>query len=146
MAFDLPTLTAHCANVSYIGSVEQFTQPMFILNSETNRIEERNITYTPGLYKIFDEIVVSAPSPYGMPASPIFHSPRLFVLVQQKVNAADNKQRDPDMDRLEVEIDAETNTISVKNNGKGIPVVEHKEHNCYVPTLIFGHLLTGSNL
>jgi len=68
------------------------------------------------------------------------------VYLSNKVNAADNKQRDPNMNRLEVEIDPETNTISVMNNGKGIPVVEHKEHNCYVPTLIFGHLLTGSNL
>lgn len=31
------------------------------------------------------------------------------------------------------------------NNGKGIPVVIHKEENMYVPTLIFGHLLTSSN-
>lgn len=35
--------------------------------------------------------------------------------------------------------------ISVKNNGKGIPVVIHEDHNIYVPELIFGHLLTGSN-
>ena len=91
---------------------------MFVLDIETERIVERNITFTPGLYKIFDEIVV---------------------------NAADNKQRDPNMDKLEVTIDQEANMISVKNTGKGIPVVQHKEHNCYVPTLIFGHLLTGSN-
>lgn len=37
------------------------------------------------------------------------------------------------------------NTISVWNNGKGIPVVVHKEENMYVPTMIFGHLLTSSN-
>lgn len=49
------------------------------------------------------------------------------------------------MDKLDVTIDEENNKISVKNNGKGIPVQLHKEHNCYVPTLIFGHLLTGSN-
>jgi DNA topoisomerase-2 len=61
------------------------------------------------------------------------------------VNAADNKQRDSDMNKLDITIDAAENVISVKNNGKGIPVVEHKEHGCYVPTLIFGHLLTGSN-
>jgi len=74
--------------------------------------------FTPGLYKIFDEIVV---------------------------NAADNKQRDPDMDKIEIDVDASENIISVKNNGKGIPIVMHKEHKVYVPTLIFGHLLTGSN-
>ena len=54
------------------------------------------------------------------------------------MNAADNKQRDPTMDKLEINVNAEANKISVKNNGKGIPVVHHKEHNCYVPTLIFG--------
>ena len=49
------------------------------------------------------------------------------------------------MDKLDIDIDAANNVISVRNNGKGIPLEMHKEHNCYVPTLIFGHLLTGSN-
>ena len=35
--------------------------------------------------------------------------------------------------------------IKVYNNGKGIPVVEHKDEKMYVPSLIFGHLLTSSN-
>ncbi len=103
---------------TYIGSTESVTQQMFVYDSSANRIKMRDVAYTPGLYKIFDEIVV---------------------------NAADNKQRDPNMDRLEITIDASSNTISVLNNGKGIPVVMHREHGCYVPTLIFGHLLTGSN-
>ncbi len=44
-----------------------------------------------------------------------------------------------------VNIDSINNTITVWNNGKGIPIEIHKEHNIYVPELIFGHLLTGSN-
>lgn len=102
---------------TYIGSIEPLTQPMFILDDDddTNQIVQREITYTPGFYKIFDEIVV---------------------------NAADNKQRDPTMDRLEIDVDKKRGIISVLNNGKSIPVVKHKEHGCYVPTLIFGHLLT----
>lgn len=103
---------------TYIGSVEPLTQSMFVLDPSTDRIKAREITFTPGLYKIFDEILV---------------------------NAADNKQRDPNMDRMEITVDASSNKISVLNNGKGIPVAMHKEHGCYVPTLIFGHLLTGSN-
>ena len=35
--------------------------------------------------------------------------------------------------------------ISVWNNGKGIPVIMHRDEKVYVPTLIFGHLLTSSN-
>ena len=35
--------------------------------------------------------------------------------------------------------------ISIYNNGQGIPVVEHKDEKMYVPSMIFGHLLTSSN-
>lgn len=49
------------------------------------------------------------------------------------------------MNKIEVTISPETNTISVWNNGTGIPVAKHKEHDIFVPELIFGHLLTSSN-
>ena len=36
--------------------------------------------------------------------------------------------------------------LSVRNNGKSVPVTRHPiETDIYIPTLIFGHLLTGSN-
>lgn len=38
-----------------------------------------------------------------------------------------------------------SNTISIWNNGDGVPVEMHKEEGVYVPELIFGHLLTSSN-
>jgi len=49
------------------------------------------------------------------------------------------------MSVIRVNIDKENNSIRVFNNGRGIPVVEHKEEKVLVPTLIFGHLLTSSN-
>lgn len=101
---------------TYIGSVEKHTQTLWVY--EGDEMVHRPITYVPGLYKIFDEILV---------------------------NAADNKQRDPRMDSLKVTIDAEKNMISVYNNGDGVPVEMHREENVYVPELIFGHLLTSSN-
>ncbi|XP_020282371.1 DNA topoisomerase 2 isoform X2 [Pseudomyrmex gracilis] len=103
---------------TYIGSLEPMTEMMWIYDKEKEMMVQKEIKYVPGLYKIFDEIVV---------------------------NAADNKQRDPKMDVIKIDIDSEHNTISVWNNGKGIPVVIHKEENMYVPTMIFGHLLTSSN-
>jgi len=36
-------------------------------------------------------------------------------------------------------------TFQIYNNGKGIPVVMHKDEKMFVPTMIFGHLLTSSN-
>uniref|UniRef100_A0A8C0GZP7 DNA topoisomerase 2 n=1 Tax=Chelonoidis abingdonii TaxID=106734 RepID=A0A8C0GZP7_CHEAB len=102
---------------TYIGSVEFVTQQMWVYD-EDEGISCRDVTFVPGLYKIFDEILV---------------------------NAADNKQRDKNMSCIKITIDPENNTISVWNNGKGIPVVEHKVEKVYVPALIFGQLLTSSN-
>ncbi|XP_005721681.1 DNA topoisomerase 2-alpha isoform X1 [Pundamilia nyererei] len=102
---------------SYIGSVEPVTQQMWVFDEDAG-LNCRDVTFVPGLYKIFDEILV---------------------------NAADNKQRDKGMSCIKVNIDPENNTISVWNNGKGIPVVEHKVEKVYVPALIFGQLLTSSN-
>ena len=39
----------------------------------------------------------------------------------------------------------ETGMISVWNNGTAIPVMMHQKENMYIPELIFGELLTGSN-
>ncbi|KHN73174.1 putative DNA topoisomerase 2, partial [Toxocara canis] len=104
---------------TYIGSVEHTDKaPMWVYDVEAERIVQRDISYVPGLYKIFDEVLV---------------------------NAADNKQRDPKMSLIKVNINKEKNEISIFNNGKGIPVVRHKVENVYVPELIFGTLLTSSN-
>lgn len=103
---------------TYIGSVEQLKETMWIYDTEQNKMTQKEITFVPGLYKIFDEILV---------------------------NAADNKQRDAKMSAIKIDINQETNTISIWNNGQGIPVVMHKEEKMFVPTMIFGHLLTSSN-
>merc|ERR1719329_1160410 len=49
------------------------------------------------------------------------------------------------MDFIDVVIDKAQGFISVMNNGKGVPVVMHKEHKVYVPEMIFGQLLTSDN-
>jgi DNA topoisomerase-2 len=103
---------------TYIGSVEKTTDKMWVYNTTTEAMEYRDVTYVPGLYKIFDEILV---------------------------NAADNKQNDKNMSEIRVTVDRESGEISVRNDGKGIPIEIHKEHGIYVPEMIFGHLLTSSN-
>ncbi|GFS90370.1 DNA topoisomerase 2-alpha [Nephila pilipes] len=102
---------------TYIGSVEPVTQTMWVYDEDVGLVN-REVTFVPGLYKIFDEILV---------------------------NAADNKQRDKSMDLIKIEISPEKNKICIWNNGQGIPVVEHKDEKMFVPSLIFGHLLTSSN-
>jgi DNA topoisomerase-2 len=38
---------------TYIGSIEPSTQKMWVYDEKKNRIVYEQITYTPGLYKIF---------------------------------------------------------------------------------------------
>jgi len=61
----------------YLGSVEPVTESMWVYDTEEDSMVQREITYVPGLYKIFDEILV---------------------------NAADNKQRDQSMDTIKIDI------------------------------------------
>ncbi len=70
---------------TYIGSPNPVTEKMYILDTSSNRIVQKEITYSPGLFKIFDEILV---------------------------NAADNKQRDAKMDTIRVDISAEKNEVT----------------------------------
>ena len=41
---------------TYIGSVEPLTQEMWIWDFEKEKMIKKEITFVPGLYKIFDEI------------------------------------------------------------------------------------------
>ncbi|CAL2037546.1 unnamed protein product [Caenorhabditis brenneri] len=104
---------------TYIGGVAmREIETVWIKTPGSRRISPKEVTYPPGLLKIFDEVLV---------------------------NAADNKSRDPSMNRLEVWLDRETSRISVWNNGGGLPVEIHPTEGIYVPTLVFGNLFTSSN-
>ncbi|RLN88398.1 hypothetical protein BBJ28_00004299 [Nothophytophthora sp. Chile5] len=116
----------------YIGSVEAVKDSMWMMSADSAstsddgelRMKQQAVEYVPALYKIFDEIIV---------------------------NAVDNKVRDPNMRHLDVVVDPGNKAngfrpwISIHNDGKGIPVKFHKTENVYVPELVLGHLLTGSN-
>lgn len=85
----------------------------------------REIGFIPALFKVFDEVLV---------------------------NAADRVAEGDGTTVIKVTIDDETSdkapnerSISVWNNGKGIPIQMHQKEQVYVPEMIFGHLLTSSN-
>ncbi|KAK9351110.1 DNA topoisomerase [Lipomyces doorenjongii] len=103
---------------TYIGSIEYNQKLMWTFDKDSNAMEYKCVRFVPGLYKIFDEILV---------------------------NAADNKVRDPNMDTLKVSIDKESTQIVIYNNGCGIPIEMHENEKMYIPELIFGNLLTSSN-
>ena len=101
-----------------VGSVVPAEADMWVLDEGAAAFTQRKVTLVPGLYKIFDEILV---------------------------NAVDQMQRNVGMSRLDVDIDVAKGSIRVWNNGAGVPVAMHAEHGMYVPEMIFGHLLTSSN-
>lgn len=102
---------------TYVGSLEAQSQSRWVA-SAAGKIELKDAFYVPGLYKVFDEVLV---------------------------NACDNYQRDKSQSKIDVVVDVESSVISVFNDGRTIPVVMHRQEGVYVPELVFGHLLTGSN-
>ena len=103
---------------TYVGDISIQQEMMWIWDESSNKIIKKEIKYVPGLYKIFDEVLV---------------------------NARDHNCNDPSCDTIKVNIDQEEGMISVWNNGKGIDIVEHAEHNMYIPEMLFGELLTSTN-
>jgi DNA topoisomerase-2 len=105
----------------YIGQMEPTVIETYIFSNSRKSMEKSFLYYSPGLLKVFDEILV---------------------------NAADNKRRNGDMTLIDITAkidDQRLPYISIKNNGRGVPVLLHEKEQIYIPELIFGHLLTGSN-
>lgn len=100
---------------NYIGSPNKETSNLWVI--ENDKFILKKITFIPGLYKIFDEILV---------------------------NAANNCQLDPATKNIQVEINAEEGFISVWNDGKAIPIEQiHDEADntsYWIPELTFGNL------
>lgn len=104
---------------TYIGGIEEDDNKLWVFNEETLKIVYKNIKYIPGLYKIYDEIIV---------------------------NASDHTVRDKTCKTIRININKETGEISCMNDGvDGIDVAIHKELGIYVPEMIFGHLRTSRN-
>jgi DNA topoisomerase-2 len=102
---------------TYVGSMENIDEDMYIY--EDGLIIKKTIKYIPALYKLFDEILV---------------------------NARDAAINDPTCNQIDIICDIDNNFISIFNNGdNSIPIEEHSEYKCMIPTMIFGELLTSSN-
>lgn len=102
----------------YIGPIDMVSEEMYVVTSE-NYIQKKIIQYIPGLERIFEEILLNA--------------------FDQTVREGTNTNE------IRVTIDQKTDTISIYNNGNGIPVIYKEELECYIPEMLFGQLLTSSN-
>ena len=108
---------------SYIGSREAHQEHRWTWNAESKRMEWREVTYNPGLYKIFDELVVNA----------------LDHVIRQSTQTERGRRV------TQIVVTVNPTVLAVQNDGDGIPVTMHPEEKVMIPELIFGHLLTSSN-
>jgi DNA topoisomerase II len=124
------THVEHVLKVSdtYVGSMDKTEEEIWVYADELKKMEKRKITYTPGEYKIFDEILVNA----------LDQIVRLKQLIQKGENLIPVKN-------IKVAFNKEEGWISVYNDGEGISVEKHSQEGIYIPELIFGHLLTSGN-
>ena len=101
----------------YVGSAQLITEDMYVM--EGDLITKKSIEYIPALQRLYEEILL---------------------------NAFDQTVREgTGCTEIHVSIDIETNTITVHNNGEGLPIVMKEELNCYIPEMVFGMLRSGSN-
>ena len=106
---------------TYIGNVGLETKTMFVATNfdedlRNTKMVYKDVTYSPGFIKIFDEAIT---------------------------NASDHAIRTNKVSFIKVII--ENNIISIENDGPGVPIVIHDKEKIYIPEMIFGHLLSGEN-
>jgi len=111
---------------TYIGSVENINADMWIINDDDTKIIEKNISYIPGLFKLFDEGIVNCRD----------HVVRMKNRID---NVSDNALP---VTHIDISIEAD-GTITMINDGNGIDVAQ--KDGIWIPELVFGHLRTSTN-
>jgi len=114
---------------TYIGSVEPTPIDSYVFDDAAGRMVKKTLTYVPGLFKIYDEIVVNA----------LDHAMRL------KDELKKGKKDVKAVKQIHISINRETGYIEIMNDGDGIDVEKHSSYDMYIPQLIFGELLTSTN-
>lgn len=102
----------------YAGSTALQTTKEWVYSTDTKKMEQRELTVIPAFIKIFSEILD---------------------------NAIDEHRRAPTvLDAIRVELH-DDGSISVTDNGRGIPVEIHPQTGKYVAETVFSNLRAGSN-
>jgi len=123
---------------TYIGSRDSHRESRWVYDSEAERMEWRELTFNPGLFKIFDELIVNALDHVTRQATA---TSRVATSAGASVAASTDKAKKV----TQITVTLTPTQITIHNDGEGIPISIHPEYKVMVPELIFGHLLTSSN-
>ena len=113
---------------TYIGSIEQIESVVWILNNTEDKIVEKNITYIPALFKLFDEGIVNC---------------RDHVIRMQQAEHNSVLNTLP-VTYIDISIQSDGSIVMI-NDGNGIDIALHPEYKIWIPEMIFGHLRTSTN-
>ena len=113
---------------TYTGSMEKTQYGTYIYDTKKQSITYKELEIIPGLYKLFDEGVVNCRDHQVRQQQAVFMC---------KPNALPVTHIDFDI--------AGDGTITMTNDGNGIDVAKHPEHDIWIPEMIFGHLRTSTN-
>ena len=112
---------------TYIGLVDKDNTDGYTFSQDG--LIWKTFEWVPGLYKLFDEGAVNCRDHY--------------IRLEQKRKA---KQKNiVPVTKIEFTVDKESGVITMLNDGNGIDVEKHPEHNLWIPEMIFGHLRTSTN-
>ena len=112
---------------TYIGSIENVDETMWVYNDAMSKIVSAKIHYIPGLYKLMDEAIVNC---------------RDHVIRMIQKHKVDESAKLVSYINVDIGIDG---TITMENDGNGIDVAKHPEYNVWIPQMIFGELRTSTN-
>lgn len=113
---------------TYIGSIDETGEKRFVYNTDSKEMEYRTVRFVPGLLKVIDEPLVNS----------------MDQRVRQNGRIASGALPDG-VPVKHIDVVLTDTTISIYNDGDGIPVGIHTETGIEAAELIFGHLLTSSN-
>lgn len=108
---------------TYIGSIDKCKQEGWFVNADGNAMERREEATVPGLLKCFDEALVNARD----------HQVRMAESGGAPVKC------------IEVDIDRAAGRVTIRNDGAGIDVAMHPQHQLWVPEMIFAHMRSSTN-
>jgi DNA topoisomerase II len=130
---------------TYIGSVELSEEAMWVVDSTNNMMKLEMIIYVPGLYKIYDEIVVNA----------LDHWTRMDEYIkQQKAMKAGKMEETPEITlekklkavkNIRIDVDQKEGEVTIFNDGNGVPIAFHNDEKVWLPEMLFSQLLTSGN-
>lgn len=100
----------------YVGSIRPENQEFWVIN-DNDKMEKIDIQYIPAQYKIFCEILDNS--------------------IDEIVRGYGNT--------INVTIDKVNEMITIEDNGRGIPLENHKEAKVPTPQVVFTQLRSGSN-